>query len=316
MGSKPSDILICQDAAPTNNTTGFLRFKTAGEWSICSALNKSECFNLVRNNGSKGTGDMVFEGGGDDFGLRFSLREETDEKNLASLLESSSQSVCNAQMYLALIDADAAMDQAINYTFNEADSLITLAGYATGSDTYDRTQNQFDCNNQQYGDGNYANLIDGRNAYYFHTQYAKNPGPNFYPEKPTYLQVNFMAKPQQNFCFLWGLRGSGDCRYGADIDGMPTTYGVTDFGQIQRPLYFIITASNDTVNGPWTEVKRITNLCTDDNFRTYYSPLIQADQPYQFYRITVPEQISHSSYNNVEYFTCGRFQAYPATVDE
>ena len=315
MGSEPSDIVISQDVVTRNNTNGFIRFKTAGEWNICSALNKSDLFNLIRNNECKSTGDMVYEGSGDENAIRFFLRQETNNKTIASLVEAGAQSARNIAMNLALVDADNALNPTLNYTFNEADSLIKTAGYASGSTTYDRTLNQFDCNNQQIGDGSYANLIDGRNAYWFHTQYNKNPG-NVYPSKPTYLQVNFLDKPQQNFCFLWGLRGSSDYRYGANIDGMPTTYGVTDFGQIQRPLYFIITASNDTVNGPWTEVKQINDLCTDANFRTYYSPIIQADQAYQFYRITVPEQISHSAFNNVEYFTCGRFQAYPATVDE
>ena len=313
MGTEPGDIIISQDMVTDHNADGFIRHKNAGDWQIFSSLNK-EPFYLYNHSDGKGTGSMIYEHQG-NWETRSCLRRATDKKTVDSLVEVGAQRARNVQMNLALIDADNALNPTLNYTFNEADSLITLAGYAPGSTTYDRTQNQFDCNNQEHGDGYYANLIDGRNAYYFHSQYNNNNG-NVNPTENTYLQVNFLDKPQQNFCFVWGLRGSDDYRYGANIDGMPTTYGRTDYGQIQRPLDFVITATNDTVNGPWTAVKRINNLCNDANFRTYYSPVIQADQPYQFYRFAVTSTQNHSALNGIEYFSCGRFQAYPATVDE
>ena len=240
------------------------------------------------------------------------LDKITDTDLLDSMFKVGEQRARNLNLYNALVNADNALNATITYTYSKLDSLIYQCGYVPDSTGYDYHNNQFNSNNKHWVEGTYK-LIDGYKGTYWHSRYSATGGPA--PTEDNWLQVDLKSKPQKSFIFHYGLRGNYNALYG-NTDGQPVTYGVTDYGHLHRPLGFTVTASNDTVKGPWTEVKVINNLPTDENFRDYYSPIVQADSVFQFYRFTVHDTQSRASYNGHPYWDCGEWQMYPATVDE
>lgn len=320
MSNEPYDVNINANLL-AHNVKGYNWWNTNGNWILSNYARPDLMMHLCNHSDGKGTGSYI-EQWSTAYGAQQFLQRETDQANIDKLVEIGAQRARNIRIYEDLVSAGNILDRTINYTFNPTDSLIYEAGAVhltalDGSDSigYDRAHNQFDSNNQQIGDGNYAGLIDGRSAYHWHAQYNVSGVNKNTPTADTYLQVDLRDKPQQNFIFLHTLRGNTTLSNG-HLDGKPTRAYMTDNGQLHRPLDFTITATNDTVNGPWTQVKSITNINTDDNFRDYYSPLVQADKAYRFYRFSVHQTYSHAAYNNIEYWDAGRFQVYPATLDE
>lgn len=252
------------------------------------------------------------------------LNRITDQKTLDILLEKGAQKARNLDLYNALHTAQQANDKTVSYSFNKTDSLIYEAGVVhltaqDGSDSigFDQNHNQFDSNNKAAQEGAYRNLLDGLNTTFFITRYNTNSGAK--PTEDGYLQVDLRDKPQQNFVFYNALRSFTNSLYGK-VGGRPTTAyseisACPDYGQRNRPKDYTITATNDTLNGPWTEVAYL-NMSTNPNLRQFYSPLIQADQPYRFYRFSVHNTVNGGVYSGIQYWNVSEWQMYPAAVNE
>ena len=237
----------------------------------------------------------------------YTLEKLTDQQLIDSLIEVGEQKARNMDMYNAIIEANIALDKTVAATYNPADSLIFEA------DDKDATHNQFSTNSKQYNEGSFESLLTPVDYTYFHSQYNTKQGAA--PTSRHYLQIDLRDKPVADFIFKWNLRGNNKPSWGK-LGGTPTRYGQRDYGNETRPIQLIVTATNDTTGGgTWKEIKTL-DFPQNIHFRHYVSPIIQADQAYRYYRITVPETFSNSVNGAYPYFCVSYLQMYPATVDD
>ena len=313
---------LTQDIKGTDvNPHIYDRWKTNGRWAIYGPYNSDKPYQYMNHSNGAGDGSIVAITKSEWSATHY-LEKETDIKLLDSLIEVGAQKARNLEVLSAYVAADNAIGKTVAYTFNPADSLLYEAGAVYGlkdvdgndSIGYDITKNQFNSNNKAWNEGTYRSLIDGDPGTYFHTRYSAAGGPQI--TDYSYLQVDLRDKPQKSFCFKFNVRGESNLLYG-NYGGAPTTYGRTDYGQNYRPLDIVVYGANDTIEGTeWTEVRHITDIPTHQNFRTYWSPLIESETAYRYYRFEVPSTFGNNLLNGIPYWACGDFQVYPAVAND
>ncbi|MBP3774140.1 MAG: hypothetical protein ILA34_02170, partial [Bacteroidaceae bacterium] len=318
MIQEPSPQTLTQDTP--GNYGNYSRWKTNGYWNIFGPYNDKYPHYLYQHQDGLGTGSYCTEWQTYWNAWHF-LEKETDIQLIDSLVAVGAQKARNTEVLTALDEAVNAKDRTVAYTFNNTDSLLYEAGAVYGlkdvdgndSIGYDITKNQFSSNNKAWNEGTYRSLIDGDPGTYFHTRYSAAGGPQI--TNYSYLQVDLRDKPQKSFCFRLNLRGESNPYYG-NYGGMPTTYGRTDYGQNYRPLEIVVYGANDTIEGTeWTEVKHIQGIPTHQNFRTYWSPLIESETAYRYYRFEVPNTFGNNQWYGFPTWCFGDFQVYPAVAN-
>ena len=199
----------------------------------------------------------------------------------------------------------------------KSSGLNVIAGGASdGSDTtvYNREDNQVWLNQNQWGEGSYANLIDGNLSTYVQSRWSAAGGPAAECTDYNAVIVDLKDHPSANIVFKHGSRGNTNSYYGP-IGKAPVTYGVIDYGERYRLVDVVVYGTNDTLSN-WNEVTYIKDIPAIKDQRIYTSPLITAPEPYRFYKFSVLKNVGGQGYLSHPHIAPSYFQVYNATADE
>lgn len=224
------------------------------------------------------------------------------------------------ELHNLLGDATSALANASVVTLG--DSLITDAGQTItpgagegGTDLveYDPTKTQIWMNNNQWGEGDYANLIDGNLATYVQSRWSTDGGPN--PATSEFNAVIVDLKtPKSAIAFKSGARGNANIKYGP-LGQAPITYGVTDYGERYRFKDYVVYATNDTT-AEWEEVAFVKNVPAIKDQRVYTSPLFTTSTPYRYFKFAVQRNVGGQNYLGHPHIAPSYFQVFDASIDE
>ena len=239
---------------------------------------------------------------------------------LDSLLAITANKTRVIEMHNLLGSAEAALANATVVTLG--DSLITEAGRTVtpgagenGEDLveYDPTKTQIWMNQNQWGEGAYANLIDGNLATYVQSRWSTDGGPAAACTDFNAVIVD-LKTPKSSIAFKHGGRGNANILYGP-LGQAPITYGVVDYGERYRLRDVVVYATNDTT-AEWTEVAYIKDIPAIKDQRVYTSPLITTSEPYRFFKFSCLKNVGGQNYLGHPHMAPSYFQVFDAAVDE